>query len=314
MPAHPSAFSAQHFEDMQRSRSHSSASPDYEEQQALQHYHARPLVPEYANSPEPTEQDAIDSRPPAAPEAPSISERTIAGYEKLALELASSRSPVRPLYRKFEFLNHRLLLQLQDELAELEEELRRMDEIIAQLEPNDGKPLPASRRGEAYYGTEIHYRRTVLLGRIFIKAEQYNKAMSSYSNMVRDCAPANPNDIKSYRSWMANETPVHETETRFLANAEDLVTPGGNVSNTASTPIAVILYCTILMLPPALFAMIPGVLGRLVVVLTLATIIVLVWTTTSLLPMLSHWEMTTCVTAFVLLMSTVALFVPLHAA
>jgi hypothetical protein len=80
------------------------------------------------------------------------------------------------MYRKFEQLNHRVLLHLQDEISELEEELRQIDECIAQYAPRNesGQLQPASRRGEARYGNELHYKRTELLGRIFLKLGQYS--------------------------------------------------------------------------------------------------------------------------------------------
>ena len=83
---------------------------------------------------------------------------------------------VVPLYRKFEQLNHRVLLHLQDELAELEEELANMDECIAQysIRNEAGHVYPASRRREKHYGSEVHSRRTELLGRIYLKLGQYS--------------------------------------------------------------------------------------------------------------------------------------------
>jgi peptidoglycan/xylan/chitin deacetylase (PgdA/CDA1 family) len=82
-----------------------------------------------------------------------------------------------PMYRKFEHLNHRVLLHLQDETSELEEELRNLDECIAQITPRDadGYAYPASRRGDARFGGEMHFKRTELLGRIYQKLEQYSK-------------------------------------------------------------------------------------------------------------------------------------------
>lgn len=111
------------------------------------------------------------------------------GYELLAQKLSerakgnhegsgtSVEEPVAPIYRKFEHLNHRVLLHIQDEIAELEEELRHLDESIAQSSPRDeaGRIQPASRRGETRYGSELHYRRTELLGRVYLKLGQYSE-------------------------------------------------------------------------------------------------------------------------------------------
>jgi hypothetical protein len=85
------------------------------------------------------------------------------------------------MYRKFEQLNHRILLHLQDEISELEEELRYLDECIAQMSPvsKEGRPQPASRRVESRQGGELHWRRTNLLGRIYLKLGQYSERKAS---------------------------------------------------------------------------------------------------------------------------------------
>jgi hypothetical protein len=120
--------------------------------------------------------------------APDMTRTTAAGYELLANKLSEtpkkSNSLVRkgvgnlvPIYRKFEHLNHRVLLHLQDEVCEMEEELRYLDESIAQTSPRDdaGHAYPASRRNDARYGGDLQYKRTELLGRIFQKLGQYSK-------------------------------------------------------------------------------------------------------------------------------------------
>jgi hypothetical protein len=115
---------------------------------------------------------------------PDMQKKTIAGYEKLADKLSHSTSTservVQPLYRRFERLNHRILLHLQDELSELEEELRGLDEMIAQttaaMSPEDTTMPPASRRADARYGSEFHFRRTQVLGKVYQKLQQYSKS------------------------------------------------------------------------------------------------------------------------------------------
>jgi hypothetical protein len=124
------------------------------------------------------------------PSEPKSPKPTRVGYELLAERLSKSsnedeagseKEHLVPMYRKFESLNHRVLLHLQDEIAELEEELRYLDECIAQCLPRDyaGHQYPASRRGDARYGGEMHNRRTELLGRIYLKLGQYSKTLTS---------------------------------------------------------------------------------------------------------------------------------------
>lgn len=134
--------------------------------------------PFYAHPQPPTYQ--------SQPTGPDLTKTTVVGYELLADKLtefskheakAQPERKIVPMYRKFEQLNHRVLLHLQDEISELEEELRYLDECIAQSSPRaeTGLMHPASRRGEARYGGELHYRRTDLLGRIYLKLGQYSK-------------------------------------------------------------------------------------------------------------------------------------------
>lgn len=130
------------------------------------------------------------SQPPhyqPQPTGPDLSRTTVVGYELLADKLSGvqkndMRGPIEgsvvPMYRKFEQLNHRILLHLQDEISEMEEELRYLDECIAQYSPTHeaGHVQPASRRGESRYGGALQYRRTDLLGRIYLKLGQYSKS------------------------------------------------------------------------------------------------------------------------------------------
>lgn len=129
-----------------------------------------------------------------------LTRTTAAGYELLANKLSDAPQKGKavrksgqlvPMYRKFEHLNHRVLLHLQDEVCELEEELRHLDESIMQLSPRDesGHPFPASRRGDARYGSELHYKRTELLGRIFQKIGQYSKCYPTTLSLRADVMP-----------------------------------------------------------------------------------------------------------------------------
>ncbi|KAF2769525.1 hypothetical protein EJ03DRAFT_351260 [Teratosphaeria nubilosa] len=256
--------------------------------------------------------------PPPVPDAPDLSQRTILGYEMLALELSTTQSPVQPLYRKFEYLNHRILLHLQDELGELEEQLRSIDEVIAQLDPacNDDPRTPASRRAEAYSQSEIHHRRTALLGRIFLKTEQYNKALAGYAAMLKDATPAAPNQVHEYRSWMDKHTPIHEYETRFLHHASDLVRPGQSENPRPVPPTAnhaVLAYLpAALMLPLLLFSIIPSFTGRLAVTSLIAIGAFIVAATTKIRAWLEAREWAACGAGYVLVMAAVAGLVPQH--
>ncbi|KAL1632111.1 hypothetical protein SLS56_004000 [Neofusicoccum ribis] len=155
-------------------------------------YHA--AAQPYGQFPPPSPHGRIGGGGQLQSGAPDLSKMTITGYEKLAFALAEkstrhdanaaevergahSRRSIRPLYRRFEYLNHRILLHIQDELAELEEELRELDECIAQQQDTaSGEAQPASRRLESRYGSDLHARRTLLLGNIYSKLGQYSRA------------------------------------------------------------------------------------------------------------------------------------------
>ena len=106
----------------------------------------------------------------------------VTGYELLASRLSTStdiNSPprIKPLYRKFEALNHRLLLHLQDEISELEEQLHHLDNADTQSRRVTGHIVPASRRGAAQAGGELQWHKTDILGRIGFKLTQYSRCL-----------------------------------------------------------------------------------------------------------------------------------------
>lgn len=136
--------------------------------------------------------------PQAPPFHPDPTRKTVEGYELLAEKLAEQSQENEegeevwtPVYRKFAQLNHRILLHLQDEISVLEEELRIVDECIAQrTEMMEGEVPPASRRMEMRYGNEPHHRRTELLGRIFQKLGQYSMS-TTFSRLSAVGRPTN---------------------------------------------------------------------------------------------------------------------------
>ena len=139
---------------------------------------------QHSKSPETTHQHA-----------PEMPKKSSMGYDLLAsrltLEETSPGSRLRPMYRKFERLNHRVLLHLQSEICELEEELKMLDSWVAQFDYNNQRyqqqheqrereanhpesSRSSSRSADPLYVAELQYRRTELLGRIFVKLGQYS--------------------------------------------------------------------------------------------------------------------------------------------
>ncbi|CZR68829.1 uncharacterized protein PAC_18729 [Phialocephala subalpina] len=175
-------------------------------------------------------QSALSARYPqqmAQRPLPRAEKLPVTGYELLASQLstradAEDGTGIKPLYRKFEALNHRLLLHLQDELSELEEQLHRLDHADTQSRRTDRHIIPASRRAAAIAGGELQWHKTDVLGRIGFKLAQYNQALTSF-NETQLLAPPTIDDIDQYREYLDMEQPIHEAETHFLDPEDDLV-------------------------------------------------------------------------------------------
>ncbi|KAF2639927.1 hypothetical protein P280DRAFT_22690 [Massarina eburnea CBS 473.64] len=288
-------------------------------------YQSPPHMPPVPYSPGSEGYYAMVTRPPQYQTHPTgpESRNTMIGYELLAGKLSEGskstghgpgEESVIPMYRKFENLNHRVLLHIQDEIGEMEEELRYLDECIAQYAPRDevGRVQPASRRGETRYGNELHHRRTELLGRIYLKLGQYNSALSSYSTMLKDMSPADTEDILAYRTWMEKRTPIDFTESRFLERKDDLLafsrrrsaSPVGGVPSHQS---AAIWLPMILVMPLMAYAIVPGLLGRLFILCSIgAAIMKLLTSTKGVEKLMTAREWAACFSAYFGLMALLA--------
>ena len=107
----------------------------------------------------------------------------MSGYQLLANKLTGHLGgiPVKPIYRRFESLNHRMLLYLQDELVDLEEELKSLDAADTQSRIYPGGSIaPASRRQESQLPNDLYRRKMDVLGRIGYKLVQYSKPRRVY--------------------------------------------------------------------------------------------------------------------------------------
>lgn len=237
---------------------------------------------------------------------PRANKIPITGYEALASKLSNhgtKSSSIKPIYRKFERLNHRLLLHLQDELAELEEQLHMLDDVDTQSRSRfdaNGTEIhifPASRRAAAQAGGELEWRKMDLINKISFKLGQYNQALTSFNKLTCELDSPDVEAVKKYRHYLHNEQLVMENETRFLDAAGDLVALGrkpraseaerlelvqprkvhfgDDVLHKSPSPsphpriIAVAIAAAVL-IPILTFAVIPGFLGRMTVVMLVA--------------------------------------------
>lgn len=146
--------------------------------------HQPPLPPSPPSSPEDSLHRGATAR------RNSSASHISSGYGLIASHLTRSATQEKasfpPLYRRFESLNHRVLLHLQDEISQMEEDLQALDEYeemhrVATAEKEGTKPMPASRRVEvqsqAY--SSLHYRRMELMAALAQKTEQYSKSCRS---------------------------------------------------------------------------------------------------------------------------------------
>ncbi|KAI4181643.1 MAG: hypothetical protein LQ348_004984 [Seirophora lacunosa] len=148
------------------------------------------------------------------------------GYSQLASEISSQEDAVlKPVYRKFETLNNRILLYLQDEISELEADLEELDAAITQEAQCVGRTgYPASRRAEARTPGPRQWQRNHLLERCANKIDYYNRTLTSYSNLAQTLSPSSSSEINAYRSWITKHNPIAKPETSFLRKHNDLIT------------------------------------------------------------------------------------------
>ncbi|KAI9799169.1 MAG: hypothetical protein M1833_004209 [Piccolia ochrophora] len=271
----------------------------------------------------------------SSPRAQDKLRPTITGYELLASSISSRdgdssdpAAPLVPLYRKFEHLNNRLLLHLQDELAELEEELRLVDEAEAQsraaasgADPQESPP--ESRRTSAKFGGELHWMRLDILGRIFTKLGQYNHALSSYKSLVKDLDPAETEDVERYRAWLAKTNPIAPRETSFVQHDNDLVSlrkskspyPTDHVAATSSHAsyqdskrLALSVLSVAVLFPVLAFTVFPWFSVRLVIVVGAAASAMAVLAPTTAGNLMGPGEWGRCVALYVGIMTAAAAY------
>ena len=217
------------------------------------------------------------------------------GYSQLACKISSQEDAVlKPVYRKFEMLNNRILLYLQDEISEIEASLEELDAAITHEEQCMGRNgCPASRRAEAKAPSQLQWYRNQLLERCASKINTYSKfartativergtrplynakltvylpdqTLSSYSKLAQTLPPSSKSDIKNYSKWVREHKPIAKPEASFLNNHSDLVTITQSRQTSAPTSlkyspvtVAVTILTTIIV-----FKFVPQFIARLV--------------------------------------------------
>ncbi|KAG5930253.1 hypothetical protein E4U42_002465 [Claviceps africana] len=139
------------------------------------------------------------------------------GYHLLATKLSGDAcgQPISPIYRRFDALNHRLLLYMQEEINDLEHQLISLDVKNTANRSCGGYVMPASQR------QDLAHQKTEILGLIGFKLSQYNHVLASYCKM-QDLPKPTWEDIYMYKSYLFTNKLIVEDETCFL-DASDLI-------------------------------------------------------------------------------------------
>ncbi|KAL8774012.1 MAG: hypothetical protein Q9194_004152 [Teloschistes cf. exilis] len=97
------------------------------------------------------------------------------GYSELASTVSSQDDAVpKPVYRKFETLNNRILLYLQEEISELEASLEELDATIT-AEERHAVDAGRSPRTDAKFASQLYQRRVELTERCAGKIHTYSE-------------------------------------------------------------------------------------------------------------------------------------------
>lgn len=132
------------------------------------------------------------------------------GYPQLAA--FQSSEPSFSMYRSFGYLHSRVILNMQDELRDLEEKLKGLDEEDS---AGNKKRLESRRRA----GSE----RVNLLSKIEGLLVRYNEILMKARDMNGFQRPSN-RDYRSIRRWFQSKGPLVEGEQEYIKRREDLVT------------------------------------------------------------------------------------------
>ena len=112
-------------------------------------------------------------------------------------------------------------------IRDREKQLRHIDEFIAQITPTDseGNLLPSSRRFELWRSTlQVHHQRRELLGTIFLKTKEYNRAIDLHLKLLSNTIKPDTDRVEAYKHFLESGKHVHADEVQFLRNVDDLVT------------------------------------------------------------------------------------------
>ncbi|ORY09511.1 hypothetical protein BCR34DRAFT_589249 [Clohesyomyces aquaticus] len=143
------------------------------------------------------------------------------GYPLLAA--FQSSEPSFSIYRCFNYLHSRVILELQDELRVLEKDLTKLDKI----DSNNGNEKRLGSRAndlKQAQAEKTESKRAKLIASIRDKLVNYDEILVKARELNAFQRPSN-RDYRSFRTWFWNEKPIgYELEEQFIKRKEDLVT------------------------------------------------------------------------------------------
>jgi hypothetical protein len=126
--------------------------------------------------------------------------------------------------------------------------------------------------------------------------------LTAFNSLLKELEPASAEDIQAYRTWIEKRSLIDYEETRFLERKNDLLAVSRR-SSIVTTGVAqhqfeYFWFPLILVLPLLAFAIVPSLLGRLVVIaLISAAELKLVTTTPELMNLMSFQAWTAAASA-----------------
>jgi hypothetical protein len=100
-----------------------------------------------------------------------------------------------------------------------------------------------------------------------------DQALTSFNGLLKELDPASTEDIQAYRTWMEKRSPIDPAETKFLDRKHDLLAVSRRTSASSPRRVGVgqeqhaALWLGLMLVSPVLaFAIVPSLLGRLVVI------------------------------------------------
>ncbi|RMJ11262.1 hypothetical protein CDV36_009108 [Fusarium kuroshium] len=176
--------------------------------------------PQFYNSQYQGAQDMVAGNQDVADGDPDVPFAELTGYARIASGITGQVQPsVRPLYRRFDWLHHRILLSYQDHLAELEGKLVEIDAL--DTFERGKEQLACSAREERAGRNPYSRRKNALMREIGSVLDKYTQLLASLGT-IQKLPTAAPEDRRAYRNFLTRRNLLIEREIEFLRD-DDLV-------------------------------------------------------------------------------------------